>query len=136
MDIKPAAPRKQPEHTPEIVALLKDRVNAATTFVLQEDEDPHFNKSQEDNDKLEVLHVTSDSINTKVLESDGQRVNGAPIRHGDGESMRVTFRGWKYVLLVNAARRGDNSIKTVTVCYLRDRDTYAALRKAVGLPAY
>jgi hypothetical protein len=123
------------ESEQELIDFLAPQLDKGTQFVLIPLVDPMLGKSTKDETLSIFLHKTS-SVITQKFETDGQLRRDEGVRYADGTVQRVQVTDWRYAILVNDARRGDNSNKTVTTCYLRERNVFVGIRRALGLPAF
>jgi hypothetical protein len=123
------------ESEQELIELLTPKLHRGAQFILIPLEDPMLGKSRKDEVLCVYLHQAK-SVTTQLFETDGTVRRDDGVRYADGLVQRARVTGWRYALLVNESRRGDNSSKTVTTCYIRERNVFVGVRRALGLPAF
>lgn len=135
MHIETSKPVAVSETEQELIDLLVPQLDRGTQFVLMPLIDPMLGKSVKDEVLSIFIHKTA-SVNTLKFETDGEALRDDGVRYADGTVQHLRISNWRYALLVNDARRGDNSNRTVTTCYLRERNVFVGIRRALGLPAF
>jgi hypothetical protein len=119
------------EEITEAVAKLAPRLNHATQFVLKNENQQIFGKSDRDGEL--VVHINnSDGVKTTMFETDGQYKDGIALPWKDGYSRNRHITNFTYCLIENLVKGEGGASKVVQTCYVRDKMLLLQLRLAIG----
>lgn len=132
--LTPTQPRRVPEWIRDLVRDLRPEISGATQFVCLVENAEVFGAASV-KDHLTVHVFNSEAVKTVRFLTDGQTQNTPAVHYADGSVVNRKITDFKYILIENAINGGDEH-KLVQTVYVRDKQLYVELRKAVGLVGY